>query len=342
MKAVRIHAHGGPEVLVIEDTPDPAPGPDEVLVEVKAVAVNHLDLWVRKGIPGQKFPLPMTPGCDIAGVVRDVGSTVKGFRARDRVVIQPGLSCHRCSSCLAGEVNLCRSFGIIGETRDGGCAELVSVPAVNVIPIRENLSFQDAAAVPLTFLTAWHMVVSRGQVRPGDDVLIHAGGSGVGVAAIQVAKLLGARVITTVGTDAKAQRTRELGADDTINHRKYDFYTEARKITGKRGVDVIIDSVGADVWHRNIRLLKAGGRLVTCGVTSGFEVTTDVRYIFFRNLSILGSTMGSKSELLHIMRLVERKALIPVIDMVLPLAKVAEAHKRLEARKNFGKVVLTI
>ncbi len=342
MKAVRIHKHGGPEVLTIEETADPSPGPDEVLVEVKAAAVNGLDLWVRRGIPGQKFPLPLTPGSDIAGVVREVGSTVKGIRARDRVVVQPGLSCHRCNSCLAGEDNLCRSYGIIGETRDGGFAELVSVPAINIIPIRENLSFEEAAAVPLTFLTAWHMVASRGQTRPGDDVLVHAGGSGVGVAAIQIAKLLGARVITTVGSDAKAQRARELGADDTINHRKTDFYTEARRITGKRGVDVIIDSVGADVWHNNIKLLKSGGRLVTCGVSSGFEVTTDIRYIFFRNLSILGSTMGSKSELLHIMRLVERKALSPVIDTVLPLGKVADAHKRLEGRKNFGKIVLTI
>ncbi|HXI03021.1 MAG TPA: zinc-binding dehydrogenase [Candidatus Saccharimonadales bacterium] len=342
MKAVRIHEHGGVDVLKLETIDDPKPGPDEVLIEVKACAVNHLDLWVRRGIPGQRFPLPMTPGSDIAGVVREVGSTVKGIRARDRVVIQPGLSCHRCSSCLAGEDNLCRSYGIIGETRDGGCAELVVVPAINIIPIRESLAFEEAAAVPLTFLTAWHMVVTRGGVRPGDDVLVHAGGSGVGSAAIQVAKLNGARVITTVGTDNKAQRARELGADDTINHRKYDFYTEARKITGKRGVDLVIDSVGADVWHKSIKLLKAGGRLVTCGVTSGFEVTTDIRYIFFRNLSILGSTMGSKSELLHVMRLVERKVLKPVVDSVVPLDKVGEAHKRMEARKHFGKIVLKV
>jgi NADPH:quinone reductase-like Zn-dependent oxidoreductase len=342
MKAARINSHGGPEVLQIEEIEDPKPGPEEVLVEVRACALNHLDLWVRNGIPGHKFPLPMTPGCDVAGVVREAGSSVKGVRARDRVVVQPGLSCHRCNVCLAGEDNLCRSYGILGETRNGGCAELVAVPAINIIPLRENVSFEEAAAVPLTFLTAWHMVVSRGRIRPGEDVLIHAGGSGVGVAAIQIAKLHGARVITTVGTDAKARRAKDLGADDTINHRKYDFYPETRKLTGKRGVDLIIDSVGADVWHDNIRSLKSGGRLVTCGVTSGFEVTTDIRYIFFRNLSILGSTMGSKSELLHIMRLVERKALKPVVDTVYPLKKIAEAHKRLEERKSFGKIVLKI
>jgi NADPH:quinone reductase-like Zn-dependent oxidoreductase len=342
MKAVRIHKHGGPEVLKIEKVDDPQPGPGDVLVQVKACAVNHLDLWVRRGIPGQKFPLPMSPGSDIAGVVKKVGSAVKGIRARDRVVVQPGLSCGRCAQCLAGDDNLCRSYGILGETRDGGCAELVAVPAINIIPIRESLSFEKAAAVPLTFLTAWHMVVARGQVKPGDDVLIQAGGSGVGVAAIQIAKMHGARVITTVGTDVKARRARQLGAADTINYRKYDFYTEARKITGKRGVDLIIDSVGADVWHKNIRLLKPGGRVVTCGVTSGFEVTTDIRYIFFRNLSILGSTMGSKAELLHIIRLVERKMLEPVVDSVLPMEKVAEAHKKIEGRKQFGKIVLKI
>jgi NADPH:quinone reductase-like Zn-dependent oxidoreductase len=342
MKAVRIHKHGGPEVLKIEKVDDPQPGPGDVLVQVKACAVNHLDLWVRRGIPGQKFPLPMSPGSDIAGVVKKVGSAVKGIRARDRVVVQPGLSCGRCAQCLAGDDNLCRSYGILGETRDGGCAELVAVPAINIIPIRESLSFEKAAAVPLTFLTAWHMVVARGQVKPGDDVLIQAGGSGVGVAAIQIAKMHGARVITTVGTDVKARRARQLGAADTINYRKYDFYTETRKITGNRGVDLIIDSVGADVWHKNIKLLKPGGRVVTCGVTSGFEVTTDIRYIFFRNLSILGSTMGRKAELLHVMRLVERKMLEPVVDSVLPMEKVAEAHKKIEGRKQFGKIVLKI
>lgn len=342
MKAVRIHKHGGPEVLEIEEIAEPQPGPDEVLVEVKACALNHLDLWVRRGIPGQKFPLPMTPGCDIAGVVRKVGVAVKGVGPKDRVVVQPGLSCHRCESCLAGEDNLCRSYGIIGETRDGGCAQMVVVPSINIIPLRKGLSFEEAAAVPLTFLTAWHMVVSRGRVKPGDDVLIHAGGSGVGVAAIQIAKLHGARVIATVGTDVKAKNAKGLGADDTINYRKYDFSPEVRKITGKRGVDLVIDSVGADVWHDNIRSLKSGGRLVTCGVTSGFEVTTDIRYIFFRNLAILGSTMGSKSELLHIMRLVEKKFLKPVVDSVHPMEKISEAHARLEARKSFGKVVISI
>jgi len=342
MKAVRIHKHGGPEVLKVEQVEDPKPAGDEVLVEVKACALNHLDLWVRKGIPGQRFPLPLIPGSDVSGVVKQVGSEVKGIRPRDRVVVQPGLSCQRCAHCLAGDDNLCRSYGILGENRNGGCAELLAVPSINIIPLREGISFEEAAAVPLTFLTAWHMLVARARVRPGDDVLIHAAGSGVGVAALQVAKLHGARVIVTAGSDAKLKRAKDLGADDLINYKKYDFYDEVRRVTGKRGVDIIIDSVGADVWHRDLKLLKQGGRVVTCGVTSGFEVTTDIRYIFFRNLAILGSTMGSKSELLEIMRLVEKKALKPVVDGVFDMEKVADAHRRLEGRKAFGKVIVKI
>ena len=342
MKAVRIHKHGGPEVLQIEKVEDPTPAASEVLVQVKACALNHLDIWVRRGIPGQRFPLPLIPGSDIAGVVKRVGTDVKGIRARDRVVVQPGLSCQRCAQCLAGDDNLCRSYGIIGETRDGGCAELVCVPAINIIPLREGLSFEEAAAVPLTFLTAWHMLVARAGVKPGDDVLIHAVGSGVGVAALQIAKLHGARTIVTAGSDAKLKRAKELGADDRINYKKYRFYDEVRKVTGKRGVDIIIDSVGADVWAKDLKLLKQGGRIVTCGVTSGFEVATDIRYIFFRNLSILGSTMGRKAELLHIMRLVERKSLRPVVDEIFDMVKVGDAHKRLEGRKAFGKVVVKI
>ncbi len=340
MKAVVIHEHGGPEKLRYEKVEDPRPGEDEVLVEVRACALNYLDLWARRGIPGQKFPLPLIPGSDVAGVVRAAGAAVKGVRAGDRVVLQPGLSCARCAQCLAGQDNLCRSYGILGETRNGGCAELVCVPSINVIPLREGLSFDEAAAVPLTFLTAWHMLVARAHVRPGDDVLVHAAGSGIGVAAIQIAKLHGARVIATAGSDAKLKRAKEIGADDAINYKKYDFYEEARRVTGKRGVDIIIDSIGADVWHKDLRLLKQGGRVVTCGVTSGFEVATDIRYIFYRNLSILGSTMGSKSELLDVMRLVEKKALKPVVDSVFPMEKAAEAHRRMESRKHFGKIVL--
>ncbi len=340
MKAVVIHQHGGVEKLSLEEVETPAPAQDEVLVQVKACALNHLDLWVRKGVPGQRMPLPMIPGSDIAGVVKKTGATVRGLKAGDRVVIAPGISCGRCTSCLSGRDNLCASYGIIGENRDGGCAEYVCVPSVNVIPIPGKLTFDQAASLPLCFLTAWHMLATRAAVRPGEDVLIHAAGSGVSTAGIQMAKLLGARVIVTAGSDVKLKKARDLGADETINYKKLDFFVELKRMTRRAGVDVVFDHIGADTWEANIRSLKPGGRLVTCGVTSGYEVATDLRYIFFRRLSILGSTMGTKGELLQIMNLVERGMLRPVIDSTWPLAEVASAHARMESRKAFGKIIV--
>jgi len=340
MKAVVIHEHGDVDKLKIEEVDTPSPAQDEVLIQVKACALNHLDLWVRKGVPGQRMPLPMIPGSDIAGVVRKAGSFVRGVKTGDRVVVSPGVSCGRCTMCLSGRDNLCASYGIIGENRDGGCAEYVCVPGVNVIPIPGKLTFDQAAAIPLVFLTAWHMLVALAQVRPGEDVLVHAAGSGVSVAGIQIAKLLGARVIVTAGSDVKLKKAREIGADETINYKKLDFHEEVKRITRRRGVDVIFDHIGADTWSRNIRSLRAGGRMVICGVTSGFEVATDIRYIFFRRLSIFGSTMGSKGELLEVMNLIDRGALKPVIDSVFPLADIAAAHKRMQERKAFGKIVV--
>jgi NADPH:quinone reductase-like Zn-dependent oxidoreductase len=340
MKAVVIHKHGSYDRLSIEEVETPTPARDEVLVQIKATAINHLDIWVRRGVPGQKMPLPMIPGCDISGVVKKTGPLVRGLKVGDRVVIAPGLSCGRCSPCLMGHDNLCTSYGIIGENRDGGCAEYICVPRENVIPIPGKLTFNEAAAIPLVFLTAWHMLVSRAQVRPGEDVLIHAAGSGVSTAGIQIAKLVGARVITTAGSDTKLKKARELGANDTINYKKLDFYVELKRLTRKNGVDVILDHVGADTWAKNIKSLKKGGRLVTCGVTSGFEVAADIRYIFFRSLSILGSTMGSRGELLQVMHLVERGMLKPIIDSVYPMSRIADAHKRMESRKTFGKIVI--
>ncbi|HKY31203.1 MAG TPA: zinc-binding dehydrogenase [Candidatus Polarisedimenticolia bacterium] len=340
MKAVVISEHGEVDKLHIEEVEDPSPAPDEVLIQVKACALNYLDIWVRKGIPGQRMPLPIIPGCDIAGVVKKAGPFVKGVKTGDRVVVSPGISCGRCAPCLLGKDNLCASYGIIGENRDGGCAEYVCVPGVNAIPIPGKMTFNEAAAIPLVFLTAWHMLVARAQIRPGEDVLIHAAGSGVSSAGIQIAKLLGTRVTATAGSDAKLKKARELGADETINYKKLDFYEEVKRITHRRGVDVILDHIGADTWAKNIRSLRPGGRLVTCGVTSGFEVATDIRYIFFRRLSVLGSTMGSKGELLEIMNLMDRGMLKPVIDSVYPLDEIAVAHRRMQERKAFGKIVI--
>ncbi len=341
MKAVVVREHGGLEALGLEERTVPEPGPGQARVRVQAVALNHLDVWVRRGVPGHTFPLPLVPGCDIAGTLDAAGPGGAGaFRAGDPVLVAPGVSCGSCGECARGEDHLCRRYGILGETCDGGCAEYAVVPAANLLPFPRNLPPEQAAALPLVFLTAWHMLVVRAGVRPGEIVLVHAAGSGVSSAAIQIAKVHGARVLATAGTDAKAERARALGADEVVNYRTKDFAAEVRRLTGKRGVDVIVDHVGPDTWEGNVRSLARGGRLVLCGSTSGFEVAIDTRLLFFKSLSILGSTMGSRGELYEVLRLVEAGRLRPVVDSVLPLAEVREGHRRLEAREVFGKVVL--
>jgi NADPH:quinone reductase-like Zn-dependent oxidoreductase len=342
MKAVVLRAHGGLDQLGLEEIPDPRPGPGEVLVEVHAASLNHLDVWVRRGIPGVEYPLPLVPGSDGAGVVLELGAGVTGPPAGTRVALQPSVSCGTCIACLSGEDFLCRKFGILGENRNGTHAERICVPAANVMPIAPTLSFAEAAAFPLTFLTAWHMAVARAAIRPGDAVLVHAGASGVGSAAIQIAKLYAARVATTVGSPDKVEVARALGADEVILYRDTDVAAAARAWTGKRGVDVILDHVGTETWEGNLKALAAGGRLVVCGATTGYEAKTNLRVLFFKNISLLGSTMGSKGELLRILPLVERGLLRPRIDRVLPFERIAEAHRALEERAVAGKIVLTM
>ncbi len=340
MKAIVMRMHGGPEVLRLEDLPDPSAGPGQVLLRVKAVALNRLDVWVRQGWPGLKLPFPHVPGADVAGVVEALGPGVSGVAAGDAVVVNPGLSCGRCRACLSGQDNLCRSYSILGEHVSGGYAEILVVPAVNVLPKPKNLEFQDAACVPLVFLTAWHALVARAQLQPGETVLVHAAGSGVGSAAIQVAKLFGARVIATAGSDEKCQKALALGADVAVNSARQDFLAEVKQLTGKRGAEVVLEHVGQSTWEKSILATAAGGRLVTVGATSGPHAVTDLRHIFYRQLSILGSTMGSKGELFEILRFVEEGKLRPVRDRVLPLAEAAQAQTLLEGRAQFGKIVL--
>lgn len=341
MKAVRFHEHGGPEVLKYENAPDPTAAPHEVLVRVKACAMNHLDVWVRKGMPGVKIPLPHIPGCDIAGEVAAVGSVVTRIKPGQRVAVSPGISCGQCARCLSGRDNLCHTYEIIGGYRiDGGYAEYVKVPEVNILPLPDGMSFEAAAAFPLTFLTAWNMLVTLAKVGRHEEVLVMGAGSGVGSAAVQIAKLFGARVIATASTDDKLAKAKALGADDGINYATQDLVAEVRRLTAKRGVDVIFEHVGGTVFEKLIPVLAPGGRLVTCGATAGYLAQTDIRYLFMRQASILGAYMGSKADLLAVMKELERGTLKPVVDRVFPLQEAAEAHRAMEDRQVFGKLVM--
>jgi NADPH:quinone reductase-like Zn-dependent oxidoreductase len=342
VKAIQFQQHGGPEVLKYTDAPDPIIRPSEVLVRVRACALNHLDLWVRQGIPNVPIPLPHIPGSDIAGEVAQIGSEVTTVRVGEKVVLAPGVTCGKCAACLAGLDNRCRQFTNLGYMIDGGCAEFVRAPEVNCLPYPENLSFEQAAAVPLVFQTAWHMLLVRAELQPGEDVLILGAGSGVGSAAIQIARFFGARVIATAGTDEKLAKARELGADDVIHHKSQKIREEVRRITNKRGVDVVFEHVGTATWDDSLASLAASGRLVTCGATTGYDAKVDLRFLFSRQLSLLGSYMGTKNDLRTVMKLVAAGRLKPVVDRVFRLAQAAAAHGYLESGAQFGKVVLTV
>ena len=340
MKATIFKQHGAPEVLEYTDVPDPSFRENEVVVEVKACALNHLDIFVRNGMPGIEIPLPHILGNDVAGVAREVGELVTWVKPGDEVMVQPGVSCGHCEACLSGRDNMCREYDIVGYRRDGGYAERVVVPGVNIIPKPSGLSWEEAAALPLVTVTAWHMLVTRANVQPGEDVLVHAAGSGVGSIAIQIAKLRGARVITTASSDEKLAKARELGADETINYTRDDWPKEVRRLTDRKGVDVVVEHTGAATWPGSISALKNNGRLVTCGATSGFDARTDLRQVFYRHLTLLGSFMGSKSELVEAMKFVAAGKIRGVVDRVLPLSEARQAHELIEDRAQFGKVVL--
>jgi len=340
MKAIIFNEHGGPDVLRHAEVADPKIGPGEVLVRVRACALNHLDLWCRRGLPGVMIPMPHIPGSDISGEVAKVGDMVSRVKVGQKVLLAPGLSCGQCPACLGGADNKCRKYTLLGYIVDGGCAEFVKVPEVNVIPIPGDLSFDEAAAVPLVFLTAWHMLIGRAAIQPGEDLLVLGAGSGVGSAAIQIGKVCGARVIATAGSDSKLERAKQLGADEVINHSKQKIADEIKRITERRGVDVVFEHVGSATWDASIGSLAAGGRLVTCGATTGYEAKIDIRYLFSRQLSVLGSYMGSKAELYAVLKLIGQRKLRAVIDRAMPLAQCAHAHALLEAREQFGKIVL--
>jgi NADPH:quinone reductase-like Zn-dependent oxidoreductase len=341
MKAVRFHTHGDPSVLRYEDAPDPALAPGDVLVRVRACAMNHLDLWGRRGMPGVKIPLPHICGSDVAGEV--VSAMAPDVSIGQRVMLQPGISCGRCAECLAGRDNLCRWYEVLGyRNHQGGYAEFVKVPVQNLIPLPDAIGFTQAAAFPLTFLTAWHMLMTLARVKRGEDVLVLAAGSGVGQAAIQVACMHGARVFATAGSDAKLEKARALGATETIHHYQQNVADEIKRLTNKRGVDVVIEHVGEATWTGSVQSLARGGRLVTCGATTGANASLDLRTLFARHLTLHGSYMGTKGELMQAAPFFFAGQLTPVIDRTFPLADAPAAHRRLEASGQFGKIVLEV
>ena len=342
MKAIIFHQHGTPEVLKYKDAPEPSIRPNEAIVRVKACALNHLDLWVRRGIPGVPIPLPHIPGSDVSGEIVQIGADVTVVRVGQKVVLAPGVTCGKCAACISGQDNRCRQFTNLGYLIDGGCAEFVRAPEVNCLPYPENLSFEEAASIPLVFQTAWHMLVARAELQPGEDILVLGAGSGVGSAAIQIAKFLGARVLATASTDEKVQKAKQLGADHFINHKTQKIRDEVHRITKKRGVDIVFEHVGTATWDDSLASLAAGGRLVTCGATTGYDAKVDLRFLFSRQLSLLGSYMGTKSELHTVMKLVTAGHLRPIVDRVFPLAEAAAAHAYLESSSQFGKVVLAV
>ncbi len=338
MKAVRFHQFGGPEVLKYEEVPDPQLRKDQVLVRVRACALNHLDLWVRKGLPGIK--LPHVNGSDVAGEVAEVGEYITDLKLGQRVLLAPMIFDNVCPACVSGRQNFCSQFSVLGYFSDGGNAEFLAVPRVNVIPIPDSLGFDEAASVPLVFLTAWHMLVGRAQIRPGQTVLVLGASSGVGSAAIQIAKLFNATVITTAGSEEKLAKARELGADYLIDHYRQKISDEVKRITNRGGVDVVFEHVGQATWMESLRSMKPGGTLVTCGATTGAEASLDLRVLFSRQMSLLGSFMGTMGELYEVLGHIFSGCLKPVVDRAFPLAEAAAAHEYMEKSKMFGKVIL--
>jgi NADPH:quinone reductase-like Zn-dependent oxidoreductase len=341
VKAVRFHHHGGPEVLCYEDAPDLDLAPGEVLVRVRACALNHLDVWARAGLPHVRIPMPHISGSDVAGDV--VSSAAAGVTVGQRVMLQPGISCGRCTACLSGADNECPSYEVLGyRNHPGGYAEYVKVPVQNLIPIPDAIDYVHAAAFPLTFVTAWHMLMTRARLERGEDVLVLAAGSGVGQAAIQIACLHGARVFATAGSEAKLERARALGAVEVIDHHRQDIAEEIKRLTNKRGVDVVIEHVGEATWPKSLRSMARGGRLVTCGATTGACGAININALFSKQLSVLGSYMGTKGELMRAARGFFAGQLKPAVDRTFPLADAAAAQRRMEASEQFGKIVLEV
>ena len=341
MKAVLFRKHGGPDKLSYEELPMPQIGPQDVLIRVKACALNHLDIWIRQGSPAYSIPLPHVGGSDVSGIVEQVGTHVTGVSIGARVFVSPGISCWECESCLAGRDNMCRSYHLLGTKTHGGYAEYVKVPFRNVLPIPDNLTFEQAAAFPLVSVTASHMLFALAGLQHGETVLVMGAGSGVGMMAVQLAKLAGARVLSTVGSDDKIPKGVVLGADAVINHSRETVSERVRLLTEGRGVDVVIEHIGPEVWAGCLDSLARGGRLITCGATTGADVTLNLRYLYSRQLTIKGSYMGTRAELVKATELMGQGRLMVVVDRTFPLREARAAQELMASRKFFGKIVLT-
>ena len=343
MKAAVIREHGGVECVTIDDIPEPKAGEGEVVLEVRSAALNHLDIWVRKGRPGAQRDMPHVLGSDGAGVVVEVGPKTHGINIGDEVILNPGLSCGYCESCSRGQQSECDSFGIVGMSKPGTFAEKVAVPFQNVHPKPAHLNFDEAAALPLAYQTAWRMLMTRAGLRAGETVLIHGIGGGVALAALQLAKLTGAEVIVTSSSDEKLSKAKAIGADHTVNYRTVDDLAGAVKnVAGGYRVDIVIDTVGAGTWSTNFSIVRRGGRIVLCGVTTGPQAETDLRALYWNQVTIMGSTMGSNEDVRQMLRAVDTANLRPVIDSVESLEDIRDAMSRMEAAEQFGKIVVRI
>ncbi len=342
MKAVYFEKHGDLDVLQYGDFPDPQVGIHDVLVRVKACALNHLDLWTREGLPNVKVPLPHILGNEIVGIVEEVGSCVQSVKKGDSVLVSPGQGCGKCKLCLEGNDSACEKYKVMGYQINGGYAEYAVAAEERIIPISNRLTFEEWVSTPLVFLTSWHMLITKAKLLPGETVLIHAAGSGIGISAIQIAKLAGARVITTASSEDKLEKAKALGADYVINYKTQDFVKEVKEITHGKGVEVVYEHIGPQTWEGSLKCLARQGRLVFCGSTTGPKVTMDLRFVFSRQYSILGTYLGSRHELITVLDLIEQKKFKPVVDSVFPLQEARKAQEKMMSRNIFGKIILKL
>lgn len=340
MRVAVIKQHGPPESISFEERAIPTPSESQVLIRVKACGLNHLDTWVRRGVEGHKFPLPLVPGSDITGVVEKTGMAAKLFKPGDRVIVNPGVSCGHCSYCHSGQDHLCPKWGLLGETTDGGCQEYIAVEERQVHHLPQSLTFEHGACIPINYVTAWQMLVSKAKIRPGETILIHGAGSGVSIASIFIAKMHGMQIFVTSSSEEKLQRARTIGGHRFINTSKETFRDAIKSLTGKQGVDVVVDHVGEATFMESIRCLKRGGRLVSCGATTGANLNIDWKHVFFKNIALLGSTYGPRGDFWDVLKHFENNKLAAVLDTTVKLDGLPKAHAQIEARKVFGKIVV--